>query len=419
MKVLNENLMEQILRPENLNAAWKQVQSNHGSAGIDGLSIADSKTHLKEHWGAIESKLTEGRYKPSPVRRVYIPKDKGTTRPLGIPTVQDRVIQQAVKQILEPHFDGNFSAHSYGFRPGRGAHDAIQAAQGYYIQQGKDWVVDIDLQSFFDEVNHDRLMCCIGEVIREKEVLQLLGRYLRAGVYEDGKVRPSGKGVPQGGPLSPLLAIIYLDALDKELESRGLSFCRYADDCNIYVGSEKAAQRVFHSMVKWIEKTLKLPVNHDKSGYDRPWNRQFLGYQPTETGHLRPAPKQLKKFKDHVREYFSSKTSLSSNELCRIWKRYITGWCNYYKLANARYWRENLSSWIRRHIRKCFWQRWHTGASRYRRLKRLGVRPWKLAKVNLWGKAWRSSRLPSMHTALNNKTLSKYGLLTPSDFAPA
>ena len=417
MNVLNENLMELVLLPENLNAAWKQVKSNHGSAGIDGLSISQTHTHLKQHWGVIESKLLEGRYKPSPVRRVYIPKEKGKKRPLGIPTVQDRVIQQAVKQILEPHFDQGFSAHSYGFRPGRGAHDAIKAAQGY-IKEGKAWVVDIDLQSFFDEVNHDRLMHCVGQLVRDKKVLHLLGRYLRAGVLEDGLAHPTHKGVPQGGPLSPLLANIYLDALDKELEKRGLSFCRYADDCNIYVGSEKAAHRVYHSMVKWIETTLKLPVNLDKSGYDRPWKRQFLGYQPTEECALRPAPKKIEVLKDHVREYFSNKTSLSSKDLCRIWKRYITGCCNYYKLANARYWRANLSGWIRRHMRKCFWQRWHTASTRGKRLKQLGVSPWKLKKVSLWGNAWRSSRLPSMHTALKNKTLVKYGLLTPSDFVP-
>ena len=260
-------------------------------------------------------------------------------------------------------------------------------------------------------------MSCIGQVIGEKKVQQLLGRYLRAGVLEDGQVRSSGKGVPQG-PLSPLLANIYLDALDKELEARGLSFCRYADDCNIYVGSEKAAARVFHSMVKWIEKMLKLPVNLEKSGYDRPWKRQFLGYQPTEEGTLRPAPKKLDRLRSHVRKFFTNRTSLSSNELCQDRKRYITGWCNYYKLANAKYWREDISRWIRRHMRKCFWQRWHSASSRGKRLLKLGVSKFRLSSTHLWGKAWRNSRHPSMHPALNNKRLSRYGLITPSDFVP-
>jgi len=416
MEVLNEGLMGQMLESENLQMAWKAVRANRGAAGIDGISIGAFMDHIGPHWRKVRAKIVEGRYKPAAVKRVYIPKGSGGERPLGIPTVLDRLLQQAIRQVLEPHFEPRFSEHSYGFRPGRSAHDAVKAAQGF-IAEGKDWVVDIDLKSFFDEVNHDILMYGVAQVIRDKPMLKLIGRYLRAGVYEDGKVTTTTRGVPQGGPLSPLLANIYLDALDKELEGRGLSFCRYADDCNIYVGSQKAAERVFGSVVVWIEKHLKLPVNRAKSGNGRPWDRQFLGYQPTQRGELRPAPQSLQRLKDEVRKRFSGRMSQTSAQLRDSWLRYIRGWCNYYALANERSWRQNISGWIRRHIRKCFWLRWHGVKGRKRNLLRLGVRPGQLGRCPMHGSSWPMARHPAMHQALDNRTLKRYGFLIPSDFA--
>ena len=401
---------------DNLRKAWKAVKANKGAAGIDGISIEKFITHIRPHWENVRAKILEGTYKPAAVKRVYIPKGKGQQRPLGIPTVLDRMIQQALLQVLQVHFEPLFSEHSYGFRPGRSAHDAVKAAQGYVVE-GKDWVVDIDLASFFDQVNHDILMNRIGQVIRDKRILRLIGNYLRAGVYEDGKVTKTTKGVPQGGPLSPLLANIYLDPLDKELESRDLSFCRYADDSNIYVGSRKAAERVFKSVTAWIEKCLKIPVNRDKSDSGRPWDRQFLGYQLTTRCELRPAPKSIEKLKDKVRSLFSGRTSMTSKQLRDNWLNFIRGWCNYYSLANERFWRRSISGWIRRHIRKCFWLRWHGAKGRRRNLLKLGVSFWQLKKCPLYGSAWPMAKHPAMHMALKNRTLKIYGFLVPLDFA--
>lgn len=416
MEALNEGLMERMLSRENMLTAWQAVKSNRGAPGIDGLTIAESEVHLSRHWVDIRAKVQTGRYRPAPVRRVYIPKGNGQDRPLGIPCVVDRLLQQAMLQMLGPLFEPRFSEHSYGFRPGRSAHDAVRAAQGF-IAQGKDWVVDIDLKSFFDEVNHDLLMLRVAQVVRDKRMLGLIGSFLRAGVFEEGKVMPTTRGVPQGGPLSPLLANIYLDALDKELELRGLSFCRYADDCNIYVGSRKAAERVFASVTVWIEKHLKVPVNRDKSGSGRPWERQFLGYQPTESGALRPSPKSLKKLKERVHTFFNGRRSRTSGELRDEWLRYIRGWCNYFALAKEQRWRNDTSGWMRRHIRKCFWLRWHGAKGRRRNLLLLGVPERQIQRCPMHGASWAMSRHPAMQKALNNQTLKRYGFLTPSDFA--
>lgn len=416
MKVLNEGLLEQLLESKNLRTAWSAVKANRGAAGIDGIEVEQFIEHIRPHWEKLRTKIREGTYKPAPVKRVYIPKGKGQVRPLGIPCVLDRLIQQTMLQVLQPLFDPRFSEHSYGFRPGRSAHQAVQAAQRY-IAEGKDWVVDIDLKSFFDEVNQDLLMYRVGQGIRDKGMLALIGRYLRAGVSEEGKVRKPNRGVPQGGPLSPLLANIYLDALDQELESRGLSFCRYADDCNIYVGSEKAARRVFESVTAWIEKHLKVPVNRDKSDRGRPWDRQFLGYQPTPKGQLKPGPKSLEKLKERVRCLFSGRGHQRGDQLRRQWHRYIGGWCQYYQLAEEPYWRIDISGWIRHHIRKWFWLRWHDAKGRRRQLLKHGVSKEQLKRCPLHGASWPTSRHPAMHQALNNKTLKQYGFLVPVDFA--
>lgn len=414
--MLNEDLMGQMLESENLRIAWKAVKSNHGAAGIDHIEVEDFLEHVRPHWEQLKGKILADGYKPAPVRRVYIPKGRGGRRPLGIPTVLDRFLQQAMLQVMQPRFEESFSPHSYGFRPGRSAHDAVTAARAF-VKEGKDWVVDIDLKSFFDEVNHDILMTRVKEKITDKRMLHLLGKFLRSGVFEDGKVTKQAKGVPQGGPISPLLANIYLDVLDKELESRGLSFCRYADDCNIYVCSQKAAERVFESVTQWIEKNLKLPINRDKSDTGRPWERQFLGYQPTEAGELKPSPKATEKYKDRVRSLFTNLNSLTSTQLRDIWQEYVRGWCNYFSIADEPYWRKPLSGWTRRHIRKCFWLRWHGSAGRRRNLEKLGVHPKTIQRTNLTGAAWPAAKSFAMNAALNNKRLLGLGFLVPSDFA--
>ena len=293
---MHEELMEQVLRQENATAAWLAVTRNGGAPGIDGMTTIQLRDHVRKHWESIRTKLLAGTYVPSPVRRVEIPKPNGGTRLLGIPTVLDRWIQQMLLQVLQAIFDPTFSAYSFGFRPGRSAHDAVRAAQRY-VEEGKDWVVDMDITKFFDRVNHDILMNRIAQTIRDKRVLSLMGRYLRAGVMVEGLVQVSEEGTPQGGPLSPLLANIYLDALDQELEKRGLAFSRYADDCNIYVSSQRSAERVLASLSTWIAKHLRLEVNATKSGTGRPWERKFLGFRINPQGKIEAAPSSVQRFK--------------------------------------------------------------------------------------------------------------------------
>ena len=415
MKVPNESLMEQMLGSANLGKAWKAVKSNKGSAGIDGIEVADFIHHIRPHWSNLKAKIERGDYKPAPVKRVYIPKGSGEVRPLGIPSVQDRFLCQAMLQIIQPVFEEHFSAHSYGFRPGRGTHDAIQAAQ-QFVKEGKVWVVDIDLKSFFDEVNHDLLMNKVRAHIQDKEVRRFIGKYLRAGVLENRQVIKSMKGVPQGNPLSPLLANLYLDDLDKELEKRGLSFSRYADDCNIYVSSRKAAERVYASLVSWIEKHLKLQVNRSKSGIGQPWERQFLGYRINAGGTVDPSDKSIQKYKAKICQFFDVRKSLAVSQLRNAWVKFIRGWSHYFSLSESDKWRHSISGWTRRHMRKYFWLRWHSPTGRRRQLLKLGVKPWNVSRCHLSGSSWRMSRHPAVQTALKNITLRKYGFLTPSDF---
>jgi RNA-directed DNA polymerase len=286
--VTKEVRLEDVLSEDNLRKAFEAVKRNKGGAGIDGRGIDATQQHLRQHWHQIEAKLRSGSYSPSPVKGIQIPKASGGQRLLGIPTVQDRLIQQAIQQQLSRQVDRSFSEHSYGFRPNRSAHNAVKAAQ-QYVQEGKSWVIDIDLKAFFDNVNHDKLIYLVREQVKDKGLLRLVRKILSAGITIDGMWQATRSGTPQGSPLSPLLANIYLDPLDRELEKRGLSFCRYADDINIYVVSERSAQRVYASIVKWIEKHLKLSVNTDKSGTGRPWERQFLGRrQGGRYGKLRP-----------------------------------------------------------------------------------------------------------------------------------
>jgi group II intron reverse transcriptase/maturase len=335
---------------------------------------------------------------------------------LGIPTVLDRWIQQMLLQMLQPIFDPTFSAHSHGFRPGRSAHDAVRAAQTY-VQAGKDWVVDMDVTKFFDRVNHDILMARIGQTIRDKRVLRLIGRYLRAGVMTEGVVQVSEEGTPQGGPLSPLLANIYLDALDQELERRGLAFSRYADDCNIYVSSQRAAERVLTSITQWMAQHLRLEVNATKSGVGRPWERKFLGFRINPQGKIEVAPKSVERFKTKVRELWRSCQSQTSEKLRDNWCAYVRGWWNYFRLAEERRNIFGLEGWIRRHIRSCFWQRWHDWRGRLRKLRQLGLRGRPLKVAHSSRGAWRVARSPSLQTALSNAVLRRHGFCMPSDLA--
>jgi group II intron reverse transcriptase/maturase len=411
-----EQLMEQVVSRDNASAAWQAVKRNGGAPGIDGMTAKQLGEHLRQHWESICAKLLAGTYVPAPVKRVEIPKPDGGKRMLGIPTVVDRWIQQMLLLVLQPIFEPQFHPSSYGFRPGRSAHDAVRAAQGL-LQEGKDWVVDMDITKFFDHVNHDILMHRVGQLIRDKRVLRLIGKYLRSGIMIEGVVQVVEEGTPQGGPLSPLLANIYLDALDRQLQERGLAFVRYADDCNIYVGSQAAAQRVLVSITQWIGKHLRLEVNGTKSGVGRPWERKFLGFRINPKGQIEVAPRSLERFQDRVRELWQSCQSLSSNELRDRWCAYLRGWWNYYQLAEERRSIYDLEGWIRRHMRKCFWIRWHDPRGRLRALRRLGLRGRQLRVASSSRGAWRIAVSPSLHTALSTTMLRRYGLYVPSNLA--
>lgn len=415
---MHEKLMETVVRPEAVVAACAAVKSNAGKPGMDGMTTKELEAHLREHWEVIRDKLLKGTYVPSPVRRVEIRKPDGGTRILGIPTVQDRLIQHLLVQAMTPIFEPTFSDSSYGFRPGRSASDAMRAAQRY-AKAGRTWVVDIDISKFFDHVNHDILMGRIGKTIRDKRVLRLIGRYLRRGAMIEGVVIRSEEGTPQGGPLSPLLANLYLDAMDKELERRGHTFCRYADDCNIYVGSRTAAERVCAALKEWLQSELRLTVNEAKSGCGRVWERKFLGFRVTEKLEIAIAEKSLKRFKDRVRELWRSCQSLTSGQLRDRWCAYVRGWWGYFRLAEDRRPIFDLEPWIRRHIRACFWLRWHGVKGRYRALKRLGLSERQCQVAYSSKGAWPLAASPSLQTALSNKVLRRYGFLMPSQLATA
>jgi RNA-directed DNA polymerase len=411
-----ETLMEEAVAEENCRRALRAVKRNDGAAGIDRMTTAELEPHLQANWWILKDKLLKGTYVPSPVRRKEIKKPNGDgTRMLGIPTVQDRFIQQLLLQVLTPIFDPQFSEHSYGFRPGRSAQDAVRAAQ-QYAQGGKEWVVDMDITKFFDHVNHDILMGRIARVIRDKRVLHLIGKYLRRGALVEGVVTASVEGTPQGGPLSPLLANIYLDELDRELEKRGHTFCRYADDCNIYVGSQVAADRTLTSITAWIEKHLRLKVNAAKSGAGRTEERKFLGFRLDREGRIGIAPESIARFKAKVREMWNARQSLTSDQLRDGWLRYLRGWWNYYQLAEERTPIFRLEGWIRRHIRKCFWLRWHSSEGRVRRLRALGLHARLLDLARSSRGAWRMARTV-MQAGLPNATLRRYRFLMPSDLA--
>lgn len=415
-KAMHENLMEQSIVAENCRVALAAVKRNRGAAGIDHMEVVQLEGHLEQHWPKIRQKLLAGSYVPSPVRRVEIPKPDGGTRRLGIPTVLDRFIQQLMLQVLTPIFEPRFSAHSYGFRPGRSAHDAVRAARGY-AQAGREWVVDIDISKFFDQVNHDILMNRVAQVVRDKRMLHLIGKYLRSGMMVEGVVLASEAGTPQGGPLSPLLANIYLDVLDQELERRGHQFCRYADDCNIYVGSQAAAERTLRSIQPWLERQLRLKLNPSKSGVGKVWERKFLGFRLNRKRLIEVAPQSLARFKERVRQLWQGGQSRTSKQLRAAWQQYLRGWWRYFGLAEERAAVFRLEPWVRRHMRKCFWLRWHNQRGRLRALRRLGLSGGALQAASSSRGAWSIAATPSLQWALSNQQLRRHGFCLPSELA--
>jgi RNA-directed DNA polymerase len=409
----SEHLMEEVCERENLKKALRRVKANKGSPGIDGMSVEELPEYLKEHWPIIREQLLAGTYRPAPVKRVEIPKPAGGgTRKLGIPTALDRFIQQAVLQVLQPSWDATFSAHSYGFRPGRSQHQAVAQAQ-HYIAEGYRVVVDIDLEKFFDQVNHDILMERIARRVDDKRVLKLIRAYLRAGVMENGLVSATERGTPQGSPLSPLLSNLILDELDKELERRGLRFCRYADDSNIYVKSERAGQRVMASVSQFINRKLKLRVNQEKSAVGRPSERKFLGFTFTadDEPKRKIAPQAIKRFKDKVREITRRSRGISVPRMAEELREYLQGWSNYFGYCQTPIVLRDLDSWVRRKLRCYIWKQWETKPNRYQQMRKLGVRAdhAKSTADSSHG-PWPMSRTPSLHKALDKAYFRKLGV---------
>lgn len=405
-------LMEEVCKPENLEKALKRVKANKGSSGIDGMRVEELTLYLKENWSRIKEQLLSGTYKPTPVKRVEIPKPDGGIRKLGIPTVLDRFIQQAILQVLQGMYDKTFSAHSYGFRPNKSAHQAVLQAQKH-ISDGYRVVVDIDLEKFFDKVNHDRLMSALAKRIEDKRMLKIIRAYLNAGVMEDGLIKPTEEGTPQGGNLSPLLSNIVFDELDKELEERGHRYVRYADDSNIYVRSVRAGERVRSSITRFITQKLKLKVNEEKSAVDMPSKRKFLGYTFTnaEKPRIRISAKSLKRFKERIREITNRNRGISLARMVRELIDYIRGWMSYYHYCQTPSTLTSLDSWIRRRIRCFVWKKWKTFANRVSELIKRGVRK-EQARATACGskRLWAMSRNEYVQIALPNAYLYSIGI---------
>jgi RNA-directed DNA polymerase len=412
-----ERLLERILDEDNLNLAYGKVKANKGSHGVDGMTVDELLLHLKRHGKELRQSILKGVYEPHPVRRVEIPKPDGGVRLLGIPTVVDRVIQQAIAQELTKIFDPGFSENSYGFRPGKSAHQAVIAARKH-IEQGYSWTVDIDLEKFFDKVNHKKLMSLVGRKVKDKRVLKLISRYLESGIMMNGVKVKSEEGTPQGGPLSPLLANIMLDDLDKELEKRGHKACRYADDCNIYVRSRKAGERVMEGISHFIENVLKLKINRKKSAVDRPRKRKFLGFSFYKyKGKVRNyiPQKPIQRFKTKVREITarSNGTSIETRQQRLNWL--ITGWVNYFRIADMKGIVTELDMWIRRRIRMCYWKQWKKARARRDNLVKLGIpngKAWEYANTRKG--CWRIAGSYILDKSLTNKYLEDEGFLTLS-----
>jgi len=405
---------EQVFTRSNLFAALDRVEKNAGAPGSDGLRVDELRSYLKNHWQVTRASLDAETYRPQPVRRVEIPKPDGGVRLLGIPSVLDRLIQQALAQVLSPLFEPRFSAHSYGFRPGRSAHQAVKAAQTYQ-QDGYAWVVDIDLEKFFDRVNHDMLMARVARVVKDKRVLRLIRRYLESGVLVNGVVHDTEEGTPQGGPLSPLLANILLDDLDKELERRGHRFVRYADDCNIYVQSQRAGERVLESVRQFLEQKLKLKVNEKKSAVARAGKRKFLGFSFMRWKGLvkvRVAPQARERLLEKLRHLTRRTRHGTWDEILQGINRQVLGWVGYFRLADTPSVFHELDEWLRRRLRQLIWKRWKRGTTRWRKLVKLGVPP-KMAGLGAVGKSpWHMAASPVVNMALSNAYFRRQGLVS-------
>lgn len=412
-----DNLLERIVQRDNMNNAMKRVIKNKGSHGIDGMKIEDLRPYLMEHGRALVQQILAGEYEPQPVRKVDIPKPDGGTRGLGIPVLVDRVIQQAIAQVLSEIYEPTFSESSYGFRPGRSAHMALKQAQAF-INDGYKYVVDMDLEKFFDRVNHDILMSLIARKVSDGRVLGLIRKYLNAGLMKDGVVVRVEDGVPQGGPLSPLLSNIMLDVFDKELEQRGHKFCRYADDCNIYVKSRRAGERVMQSMRRFLKGKLKLTINEEKSAVASPTKRKFLGYS-FYTGkkgcQLRVHPKSIKKIKNKIRDITNRNRSMNFEARVKRLIEMTRGWVNYFKLADMKGLLKELDEWTRRRLRACIWKTWKRIRTRFTYLFKLGIpkdKAWEFANTRKG--YWRISGSPIMQRAVTNKRLENRGFISMS-----
>jgi RNA-directed DNA polymerase len=409
-----DHLMERVVERSNLWSAYQRVVQNKGAAGIDDLAVSELKDWLKVHWPSVKEALLAGRYMPQAVRRVDIPKPSGGIRTLGVPTVVDRLIQQALHQVLQPLFEPTFSDGSYGFRPGRNAHQAVRRAQAY-IGAGKRWVVDLDLEKFFDRVNHDVLMARVARRVGDVRVLKLIRRFLEAGMMSEGLVEPRREGTPQGGPLSPLLSNILLTDLDRELEGRGLAFCRYADDCNIYVGSRIAGERVMNGIRAFLERALHLKVNAQKSAVARPWKRKFLGYSFTaqrET-RLRIAPESVQRLTQRIRELLRSGRGRSLSHTIETLNPLLRGWISYFQLAQAKEALGDLDGWVRRRLRCLLWRQWKRPRTRKRKLLALGLDAARARRSAGNGRGpWWNAGASHMNQALPTAYFTHLGLLS-------
>ena len=408
----NVGTWEAVFERGNMQTALKRVESNKGAAGVDGMEVQDLHHFLKEHWLEVREALESGKYRPSPVRRVEIPKPDGGVRQLGIPTVLDRLIQQAIAQVLTPLFEAMFSPHSYGFRPGRSAHQAVQQAQEY-IAEGYDWVVDIDLEKFFDRVNHDMLMARVARGVKDKRMLKLIRAYLESGVMVNGVVMETEEGTPQGGPLSPLLSNIMLNDLDKELEKRGHKFVRYADDCNIYVKTPRAGERVLESVKQYLEKKLKLKVNPKKSKVEKATKAKFLGFsfwKRKREVYVRIANRTKERYMEKMRNLTRRTRSGKLENILHEVNQFNRGWMAYFRLATTPSVYQQLDEWTRRRLRQLLWKRWKQGATRLQELVRLGVPP-ERARMGATGTSpWRMAHCPPVQEALSNAFWRNSGL---------
>jgi len=409
------SLMEEVLRRENMMQAHKRVVANGGAPGVDGMTVDELMEHCREHWPHIREEIRSGEYRPQPVRKVEIPKPGGKgTRMLGIPTVLDRMIQQAVLQVLTPLFEPTFSKWSFGFRPGRSAHGAVSWSR-LHIAAGHRWVVDLDLEKFFDRVNHDIVMSRVARRVKDKQVLRLIRRYLQAGLMEGGVVSPRSEGTPQGGPLSPLLSNILLDELDKELEQRGHRFCRYADDCNVYVKSKRAGERVMASLETFLRERLRLKVNRAKSAVARPWERKFLGYSVTvnRTPRLKVAPESVKRLKEKLKLVFRRGRGRRLDRVIKELTPVIRGWVAYFRISDVKASFEELDRWIRRRLRCLLWRQWKRPWTRRARLMARGLDEATASVTAFNGHGpWWNAGARSMNRAVPTRYLRAHGLLS-------